>query len=223
MHADLTTENVLAMTRVDGVAIEALVEGTQVERDRVAGLLFGLLFREIFEFQLIQTDANFANYRYDTASRQVILLDFGATRAYPAKIVDGYRRLMVAAIAGDRAAIATAIGRIGYLQAGIPERQRQLVVDIFVLACEPLCCAGAYDFGNSDLAARIRTVGLALGMERELWHTPPADAVFLHRKLAGLYLLAVRLKARVDVQQLARGFVSRGKARLAASPSVPRT
>jgi hypothetical protein len=29
---------------------------------------------------LIQTDPNFANYRYDSATRQLILLDFGATR-----------------------------------------------------------------------------------------------------------------------------------------------
>ena len=44
----------------------------------------------------------------------------------------------------------------------------------------------------------MRTAGLALSTEKEAWHTPPADAIFLHRKLGGLYLLAARLKARVD-------------------------
>ncbi|MEZ5447896.1 MAG: hypothetical protein R3E89_02330 [Thiolinea sp.] len=39
-------------------------------------------------------------------------------------------------------------------------------------------------------------------MEHEYWHTPPADALFLHRKLGGLYLLAARLRARVDVRRL---------------------
>lgn len=56
-----------------------------------------------------------------------------------------------------------------------------------------------YDFGTSSLASRIRDAGMALSMEQDYWHTPPADALFLHRKLGGLYLLAAKLRARVDV------------------------
>ncbi|CAA6803723.1 MAG: Unknown protein, partial [uncultured Thiotrichaceae bacterium] len=37
---------------------------------------------------------------------------------------------------------------------------------------------------------------------KEHWHTPPADAIFLHRKLGGVYLLAAKLKAQVDVRSL---------------------
>jgi hypothetical protein len=39
-------------------------------------------------------------------------------------------------------------------------------------------------------------------MEQGYWHTPPADALFLHRKLGGLYLLAAKLRAKVDVRSL---------------------
>jgi len=45
---------------------------------------------------------------------------------------------------------------------------------------------------------------MSLAMDRDFWHTPPIDALFLHRKLAGIYLLAARLNAKVDVQALAR-------------------
>ena len=69
-------------------------------------------------------------------------------------------------------------------------------------ACEPLCHAGVYDFGASDLAVRLRDAGLKLSLDRDFWHTPPADALFLHRKLGGLYLLAARLGARVEVAKL---------------------
>jgi hypothetical protein len=44
--------------------------------------------------------------------------------------------------------------------------------------------------------------------DRNFWHTPPANTLFLHRKLGGLYLLAARLKARVDVQKMAANFLS---------------
>ena len=53
------------------------------------------------------------------------------------------------------------------------------------------------------IAVRLRDAGLKLSLDRDFWHTPPADALFLHRKLGGLYLLAARLGARVDVGRLA--------------------
>jgi predicted unusual protein kinase regulating ubiquinone biosynthesis (AarF/ABC1/UbiB family) len=202
VHAELTTGSVLAMSRVDGVPVESLSDAPQAERDRVARLLMALLLRELFEFRLIQTDPNFANYRYESATGRLILLDFGATRPYPEGMVEAYRRLMSAAIAGDRPAMSAAAMAIGYFQAGILDHQREAVLNLFALACEPLRHAGAHDFGRSDLAARIRDAGMALITDRHLWHTPPADAIFLHRKIGGLYLLAARLKARVNVREL---------------------
>jgi hypothetical protein len=43
---------------------------------------------------------------------------------------------------------------------------------------------------------------MALSFDQGYWHTPPADAVFLHRKLGGLYLLAACLSAKVDVRMI---------------------
>jgi hypothetical protein len=127
-------------------------------------------------------------------------------------MVDAYRRLMAGAIADDRPAMGAAAIDIGYFRDGIDARQRLAVLDIFSLACEPLRHAGDYDFGRTDLAARLREAGLALSMQKDAWHTPPADAIFLHRKLAGLYLLAARLGARVDVQALVRPHLGSGRA-----------
>lgn len=204
MHRDLSTASILAMTYVGGEPIELLLKEPQAERNRVASLLFTLLFREIFEFKLIQTDPNFANYRYDRQSRQLILLDFGATRAYPTATVNAYKRLIFASINGDYSAMNDAACTIGYFQADIQAQQRQTVLDIFSLACEPLRHAGPYHFGSTNLAVRIRDAGMILGRDRDFWHTPPAAALLLHRKLGGLYLLAARLKAQVDVGEIWR-------------------
>jgi hypothetical protein len=48
----------------------------------------------------------------------------------------------------------------------------------------------------------MRDAGMQLGTDRDFWHTPPVDALFLHRKIGGLYLLAARLGARVDIRGL---------------------
>ena len=132
-----------------------------------------------------------------------MLLDFGATRPYAEPVVEAYRRLMAGTVRGDRAAMGEAAQAIGYFQEHIHAAQRDAVIDLFATACEPLRHPGAYDFGTSDLPLRLRDAGLKLSMERDFWHTPPADALFLHRKLGGLYLLAARLRARVDVAALA--------------------
>lgn len=207
VEESLSNGNILAMSHVDGEPVESLLNAPQGERDRVVGRLFELLFREIFEFRLVQTDPNFANYRYDAAGRRLILLDFGASRAYAPSTVVAYRRLLESAASGNRAGISDAAEAIGYFQADIRDDHRQAVLDIFEIACDPLRHRGAYDFGRSDLAARIRDAGMALGMDRDFWHTPPADALFLHRKVAGLYLLAAKLGGRVDIAGLMRAIV----------------
>lgn len=199
---ELSTRSVLSMTFVEGTPVEALADAPQHERDRVMHGAFALFFRELFEFRLMQTDPNFANYRYDAASGRLGLLDFGATRSLPDTLVDNYRQLLAAGLAGDRAALEHAAQAIGYFSVDIAARHRQQVIDIFILACEPLRCDGPYDFAGSGLALRMRDLGLSLGRDRDFWHSPPIDAIMLHRKAAGLYLLAARLQARVNIRQI---------------------
>jgi len=210
LHPDLTTHSVLAMSVVGGVPIESLADAPQADRDRVMTLLFALLLRELFEFRLVQTDPNFANYRYDTATRQLILLDFGATRPYKAAMANEFRRLMKGAMAGDRDMMDKAAMAIGYYDASTQEKHRQTILDMGEIAIEPFTRHGPYDFGTSDVLPRLRALGIDLGLDRDFWQLPPADAMLLQRKFGGLYLLAIRLRARVNLHELAQtGLASR--------------
>ncbi len=203
LHADLTTKNVLAMSFVDGVPVESIADAPQAERDRLLSLLVGLMFRELFEFGLMQTDPNFANYRYDPLSQQLILLDFGATRSFAPAFGQAYKQLMCATLSGDREAMAQAGLAIGYFNGSTSAKHQMAVLDLFEIALEPLKFEGAFDFGRTDMVTRLGEAGLALGLDRDFWHIPPIEALFLHRKLGGLFLLAARLNARVNVRQLA--------------------
>ena len=135
------------------------------------------MFRELFEFGLIQTDANFANFLYCGDSARLGLLDFGATRSLPDGVTDGYRRLLAAAVREDRQAMAESAQGIGYFREAIHADQREAVIDLFLQVTEPARMHGRYDFGSSDLPQRIRDAGLALSFERGYWHTPPADVL----------------------------------------------
>ncbi|MCD9510856.1 ABC1 kinase family protein [Photobacterium phosphoreum] len=199
---DLTTKQILAMTFVGGVDIDKLVDQPQTVRDHVIELAFSLMFREVFEFRLVQTDPNFANYRYDIDSKQLVLLDFGATRVYPQSISEGYRQLMTGAVIDDQPRMLAALKQIGFFSQPIEPQAQQSLLALCLQACEPLKYQGVYDFGQSDMVRQIRDAGSQLSMKQGYWHTPPADAIFLHRKLGGLYLLAAKLKARVDVNKI---------------------
>jgi hypothetical protein len=74
---------------------------------------------------------------------------------------------------------------------------------LFVVGCEPFGHRGPYDFATSDMPVRARDIGLQMAAKGQL-HPPPADTMFLHRKLAGMFLLCARLRARVDVRTLLR-------------------
>ncbi|MEM6649662.1 MAG: AarF/ABC1/UbiB kinase family protein, partial [Pseudomonadota bacterium] len=98
-YGDLTTENVLAMSYMPGRSIETLADAPQEERNRVMGLLMELLVKELFDFRLMQTDPNFANFHYDDKTGKIVLLDFGASRDVPEELSKGYQALLKAGIA----------------------------------------------------------------------------------------------------------------------------
>ena len=204
VHDDLTTRRVLAMDYAHGLPIEELAgAGTpQARRDAIGTLLQRLMFREIFEFRFVQTDPNFANYLIEPEGERLLLLDFGATREYDAAFVAHYAALCRGVIAGDRAAVRDAAVAIGYLRRDDPEERLRAAVDLMFLVCEPLRHAGRYDFARSTLAARARDAGFDLAFRKRFLRAPPAETVFLHRKLVGTFLLSARIRARVDVRAL---------------------
>jgi predicted unusual protein kinase regulating ubiquinone biosynthesis (AarF/ABC1/UbiB family) len=199
---DLTTRGALAMGFVEGVAVETLAEAPQAERDRAMTLALGLLFRELFEFRLAQTDPNFANYRWDAAGGRLVLLDFGATREIPETTAGAYRDLIRAGLAGDAAGAEAAALALGLFGAETAAHHRAQVLALVSMALEPLRAGGPFDFADGALAARMRAAGQALAEARDFWHVPPMDTLYLQRKFGGLYLLGARLRARVDVGAL---------------------
>jgi predicted unusual protein kinase regulating ubiquinone biosynthesis (AarF/ABC1/UbiB family) len=204
VHDDLTTRRVLAMDFARGLPIEDLAGAgvPQARRDAVGRELQRLMFREIFEFRFVQTDPNFANYLVAPEGERLLLLDFGATREYDAAFVGHYADVCRAVIAGDRRAVLDAAVAIGYLRHDDPADRLEAAVDLIFLVCEPLRHEGRYDFAHSTLAARARDAGFDLAFRRGFLRAPPAETVFLHRKLVGTFLLSARIRARVDVRAL---------------------
>jgi predicted unusual protein kinase regulating ubiquinone biosynthesis (AarF/ABC1/UbiB family) len=204
VHSDLSTGRVLAMDLAEGVSVDRLaVPGrSQALRDRVAEALSRLVLRELFELGLVQTDPNFANYLFDEAGGRLHLLDFGAARSVDPTLARAYSRLARATMAEDRHAVRRAAEALGYLGAEDPGDSAEGLVDLILLASEPLRHRGLYDFGASGLLGRAHALGRELVFGRGFARTPPPETLFLHRKFVGAFMLCARLGARMDVRGL---------------------
>lgn len=205
LNAELTTQTILAMSYVPGQPIESLIDAPQESRDLVVTKIIILMLRELFEFNMMQTDPNFANYQYDDQTQKIVLLDFGATRSFDDTIVEGYRQLLRAGLAGDTDAIDKAMRVIGYYNETITPFQYQTIMEIMALAMAPLRGDTLYQFGEDDSLTRVRDLSMSLRDER-FEHIPPIDTLFVQRKFGGIFLLASKLKARVHVRRLLEQF-----------------
>jgi len=197
-----STKQVLTMEYVNAEPIERITALPQSQQSFVAEQLIDLFFKEMFEFKLIQTDPNFANFHYQSDTQKIVLFDFGATREISNELSSAYLALFKAGSENNREGVLNAASKIGYFKDDILDDYKNNVIDLFLMACVPLRYNGNFDFKNSELALKIKNAGLELSAQSQQWHTPPVDALFIHRKLAGLYLIAARLGAKIDVRGL---------------------
>lgn len=200
--SSLTTERILAMDYVEAEPIEAVAAAPQETRNAVAKALVQLVLRELFEWGVMQTDPNFANYRWQPATGQLVLLDFGAAREVLPITATGYRALLLAGIDGHRDAVRTAAVDAGFIGSGAAAKHRQVVDAMIDVILAELNRPGPFDFGDRAFLGVLREQAMTLADDRATWHLPPTDTLFAQRKVSGTALLAARLKAQVDIRSL---------------------
>lgn len=207
---ELTTARVLAMDFIDGIPIEALADAPQEQRDAAMRDLMALVLREMFEFGAMQTDPNFANYRFQPDAGRLVLLDFGAARDVDPATAQGYRSLLSAGLSGDRDAVREAARAAGFLGEAAVARHRPLVDRMIDIVVTEMSRPGPFDFGDRGFVEVLREQGMEMAADRSTWHIPPVETLFVQRKVSGTALLAARLEARVDVRKLVRPYLEEG-------------
>ncbi|MEW8339467.1 MAG: AarF/ABC1/UbiB kinase family protein [Candidatus Thiodiazotropha taylori] len=200
---DRSTHEVLVMEYIPGRPLDELASDPEAVRRSVAQRLVKLALHETFCWGAVQTDPNFANYRYDSQSDRLGLLDFGAIQFYEEHRTQTFNHLLQAALEGNTEQMQLAAKDVGYLDEQAPDQYKTAVIGLLNCVTEPIRTSGEYDFANSDLMTRMSEQAIELRLNQKYWHLPPHDVLLLHRKLAGLYLACVRLKAKLNVRALA--------------------
>jgi predicted unusual protein kinase regulating ubiquinone biosynthesis (AarF/ABC1/UbiB family) len=205
-HPDLSTGRVLAMEFVAGERIEALEGRGQQERDNAADALVALVLRELFAWGYMQTDPNFANYRWQADTGRLVLLDFGAAREVQRDTQTGYHRLLMAGLCGSRDQVREAAIAAGFLGAAAAQRHGPAVDHMIDAILGELERSGPFNFGDRSFVSTLREEAAQMAQDRATWHIPPVDTLFVQRKVSGTALLCARLKARVDIRTMIESY-----------------
>lgn len=208
LDREFTTGKVLAMSFVEASPIESLVHSPQGTRDAAMGLLISLVLRELFELGVMQTDPNFANYRYQPDTGRLVLLDFGASKPVSAETSAGYRTLLVEIIGRERDGAREAALAAGFISQDAIRRHRPRIDRMIDVIIRKMGEPGALDFGDRGFIEILRDQAIAIARDREAWHVPPADVLFVQRKIGGVALLAARMNARVSMRPIYEPYVN---------------
>jgi predicted unusual protein kinase regulating ubiquinone biosynthesis (AarF/ABC1/UbiB family) len=208
LHEGLTRGAILAMSFEDGVSIEELGKEPPERRDAVFARLIRLVARELFDFGVMQTDPNFANFRYRRETGEIVLLDFGACRPVDPAVANGYRKMLRAGLEGNAEEVLAATIEAGFMLPIVAEKHPERVNRMIDIVINEMRADAPFDFGDRAFIPLLREEGWAIAQDKDTWAFPPIETLFVQRKVSGTALLGARLKAKVNVRRIVEEVLS---------------
>ncbi|XP_053671797.1 atypical kinase COQ8B, mitochondrial [Anopheles nili] len=199
---ELTSKNVLTTELVPGVPMDRCFDLSQEHRDHIAHCVMQLCLNELFTFRCMQTDPNWSNFLYDASTKQLMLIDFGATRFYQKAFMDDYLKVIIAATKNDRQKILELSRKMGFLTGYETAAMENAHIDAVLILGEVFSVPGEFEFGRQSTTKKIAALVPVMIAHRLC--PPPEEIYSLHRKLSGVFLLCARLNAKIDCKPMFR-------------------
>ncbi|XP_071869990.1 ubiquinone biosynthesis protein COQ8, mitochondrial isoform X1 [Bombus fervidus] len=200
---ELSTNQIFTTEMVEGIPVDKCTSMDMETREHICKLIMSLCLKELFVFRYMQTDPNWSNFFYNTNTRQLILLDFGACRGYEKSFMDKYIEIIYAASEGDRNKILNLSREMGFLTGYESKLMEEAHVDaVMVLGQVFDKNSKYYDFGGQDVTKRIQSLVPTI-LDHRLC-PPPEEIYSLHRKLSGVFLLCAKLQVKINCRDMFR-------------------
>jgi aarF domain-containing kinase len=203
---ELSTDEILTSEYRPGGTIDKVSHLSQEERNRIGRTIMYLTMKELFVWRFMQTDPNWGNFLYDVGSGTTSLIDFGATREYSKSFVDGYLRIVWASANRDEDALMEQSYRMKFLTGEENEQMLRAHKLSGYTVGEPFHGDQPFDFCRSNVSTRMGE-HTSVFLRHRL--TPPPEEVYtLHRKLAGAYMLCIKLGAVIECRSMLQDIVA---------------
>jgi aarF domain-containing kinase len=202
----LTTDEIITSEYRPGGTIDKVSHLDQEERNRIGRTIMYLTMKELFVWRFMQTDPNWGNFLYDVGSRTTSLIDFGATREYSKEFVDGYLRIVWASANRDEKTLMDQSHRMNFLTGDENEQMLQAHKMSGFTVGEPFWSDEPFDFRGSNISTRMGE-HTAVFLQHRLT-APPEEVYTLHRKLAGAYMLCIKLGAVIQSRDMLEEIVA---------------
>ncbi|XP_053987221.1 atypical kinase COQ8B, mitochondrial isoform X1 [Hylaeus volcanicus] len=198
---ELSTSQVFTSELVEGIPVDKCISMDMETREYICKLIMQLCLKELFVFRYMQTDPNWSNFFYNTNTKQLVLLDFGACREYEKSFMDNYIKIIYAASEGDRDTILNLSKEMGFLTGYESKIMEEAHVNtVMVLGQVFDKNHKYYDFGGQDVTKRIQSLVPTILNHRLC--PPPEEIYSLHRKLSGVFLLCAKLQVKINCRDM---------------------
>lgn len=197
----------ICMEYIDGVNLGD-INPSDFSKDKIDNLgakIFKLFLKEIFEFNLVQSDAHGGNFLVNEDLTKLYLLDFGACGELTDEVLDFYRNFLRHSFNLDREAFFSEIQRfIKYSNKSL-EYDEDIMWEYIVRVSDPLR-SDSFDWGNTTLPDDLVEIGKRLRKTLK-FKSIPSQFIFIDRKLLGVFALLRQLKASFNVKEVFEDFV----------------
>jgi aarF domain-containing kinase len=191
-----STRHVLTMERIYGKSFNDWLNTSFLgDRQKMAQQLMNLYLDEFFKYGLVQTDPNPGNFLI-TEKNKIGLLDFGAVKEYDESFKQGYRRILMASLAMDAEKILAESIALGFIDPRESDETKALYVRLMDLLADPFRRDEPFNFADKNYYATSRDMSWELTRMCK-YSPPPKDLLFLHRKLAGVFVLIRKLDVKI--------------------------
>jgi predicted unusual protein kinase regulating ubiquinone biosynthesis (AarF/ABC1/UbiB family) len=199
-----STARVLTTEFVDGRRWSDALAADEATRARYGEIIFRFVFGSIARHGVFNGDPHPGNYLFDGDGR-VVFLDFGCVKYFPDDMLDNWRALVKAHLAGDRAAFSRQLIALTFLPAD-HDLDLDVLFDYFGYFYEPIQEDREFvvtrEYNAKSFKQVFRPDGAAAGLSKRL--NMPRDFVFVNRIQWGVHSVLAHLGARGNFHRIER-------------------